>query len=140
VRQVLCYDPAGNPIARGAATDYPVRLAGECAAAYALLSSGYWTKTAFGTKPVPKDQVEVAVSSWLSFEGVKRIDRWGEGLTRQIGWGAAQAVESAALLVDDIVPEVPIRQWVVSFPHALRFLFATRPAVRQGRCWGSPTG
>ena len=38
-------------------------------------------------------------------------------------------VESAALLVDDILPEVPIRQWVVSFPYALRFLFATRPAV-----------
>ena len=36
-------------------------------------------------------------------------------------------VESAALLVDDILPELPIRQWVVSFPHALRFLFATRP-------------
>ena len=49
-------------------------------------------------------------------------------------------VESAALLVDDILPEVPIRQWVVSFPHALRFLFATRPAVRQGRCWASSTG
>jgi hypothetical protein len=38
-------------------------------------------------------------------------------------------VESAALLVDDILPEAPIRQWVVSFPYALRFLFATRPAV-----------
>ena len=38
-------------------------------------------------------------------------------------------VESAALLVDDILPAVPIRQWVVSFPYALRFLFATRPAV-----------
>ena len=38
-------------------------------------------------------------------------------------------MESAALLVDDILPEVPIRQWVVSFPYALRFLFATRPAV-----------
>ena len=32
-------------------------------------------------------------------------------------------------MVDDILPEVPTRQWVVSFPHALRFLFATRPAV-----------
>jgi hypothetical protein len=38
-------------------------------------------------------------------------------------------VESAALLVDDILSEAPIRQWVVSFPYALRFLFATRPAV-----------
>ena len=38
-------------------------------------------------------------------------------------------VESASLLVDDILPEAPIRQWVVSFPYALRFLFATCPAV-----------
>ena len=37
--------------------------------------------------------------------------------------------EGAASLVDDILPEAPIRQWVVTFPHALRFLFATRPAV-----------
>ncbi len=37
--------------------------------------------------------------------------------------------ESAALLVDDILPEAPIRQWVLSFPYALRFLFAARPAV-----------
>lgn len=35
--------------------------------------------------------------------------------------GARRRVESAALLVDDILPEVPIRQWVVSFPYALRF-------------------
>lgn len=38
-------------------------------------------------------------------------------------------VESAALLVDDMLPAAPIRQWVVSFPHALRFLFTTRPAL-----------
>jgi hypothetical protein len=37
--------------------------------------------------------------------------------------------ESAALLVDDILPEAPVRQWVLSFPYTLRFLFATRPAV-----------
>ena len=32
-------------------------------------------------------------------------------------------------MTDDILPEVPVRQWVVTFPHALRFLFATRPGV-----------
>ena len=42
---------------------------------------------------------------------------------------------SAALLVVDILPEVPVRQWVVTLPHALRFLFATRPAV-MGRVLG----
>jgi hypothetical protein len=38
--------------------------------------------------------------------------------------------ESAALLVDEIFPEQPLRQWVLSFPYPLRFLFASRPAIR----------
>jgi len=37
--------------------------------------------------------------------------------------------ESAALLVDDVLPRQPIRQWVLSFPFQLRYLFANRPAV-----------
>ena len=38
-------------------------------------------------------------------------------------------VESAAHLVDHILPEQPIRQWVLTFPYPLRFLFAARPQV-----------
>ena len=37
--------------------------------------------------------------------------------------------ESAALLVDEVFPEQPVRQWVLSVPFPLRFLFATRPAI-----------
>ena len=37
--------------------------------------------------------------------------------------------ESAVLLVDEVLPELPLRQWVLSFPYPLRFLFASRPAV-----------
>ena len=37
--------------------------------------------------------------------------------------------ESAALLVDEVLPKVPIRQWVLSFPFQLRFLFASRPQI-----------
>jgi hypothetical protein len=37
--------------------------------------------------------------------------------------------ESAALLVDEVFPEQPVRQWVVSFPYPLRFLFASRPGT-----------
>ena len=37
--------------------------------------------------------------------------------------------ESAALLVDEVFPEQPVRQWVLSFPYPLRFLFASRPAI-----------
>jgi hypothetical protein len=35
--------------------------------------------------------------------------------------------ESPALLVDEVLPEQPMRQWVLSFPFPLRFLFASRP-------------
>jgi len=37
--------------------------------------------------------------------------------------------ESAALLVDEVFPEQPVRQWVLSVPYPLRFLFASRPAI-----------
>ena len=43
--------------------------------------------------------------------------------------GARRMAESAALLVDEVLPEQPIRQWVLSFPFQLRFLFASRPAA-----------
>ena len=37
--------------------------------------------------------------------------------------------DSAALLVDEILPHQPMRQWVLSVPFPLRFLFASQPAV-----------
>lgn len=43
--------------------------------------------------------------------------------------------ESAALLVDEVLPEQPIRQWVLSFPFQLRFLVASRPQL-MGRVLG----
>ena len=36
---------------------------------------------------------------------------------------------SAALLVDGVLPRQPMRQWVLSVPFALRFVFAADPAV-----------
>ena len=53
--------------------------------------------------------------------------------------GARRMAESAALLVDEILPEAPIRQWVLSFPYPLRFLFATRPKIISGY-WVWSTG
>jgi hypothetical protein len=37
--------------------------------------------------------------------------------------------ETAALLVDGVLPQQPVRQWVLSLPFALRYLLATRPEV-----------
>ena len=41
--------------------------------------------------------------------------------------GARRMAESAALLVDEVLPAVPIRQWVLSFPYQLRLLLAQQP-------------
>ena len=38
--------------------------------------------------------------------------------------------ESAAYLVDQVIPHVPVRQWVLSFPIPLRSLFAVHPELQ----------
>lgn len=43
--------------------------------------------------------------------------------------GARRMAESAALWVDEVLPHQPMRQWVLSVPFPLRFLFATRPRI-----------
>lgn len=42
---------------------------------------------------------------------------------------ARRMAESAALLVDEVLPHESIRQWVLSFPFQLRFLFASYPEI-----------
>ena len=46
--------------------------------------------------------------------------------------GARRMVDTAALLVDEVLPHAPIRQWVLSVPFPLRFLFAREPAAMGG--------
>ena len=43
--------------------------------------------------------------------------------------GARRMAESSALLIDEVLPQQPMRQWVLSFPYPLRFLLASRPVV-----------
>ena len=43
--------------------------------------------------------------------------------------------DSAALLVDEILPHQPMRQWVLSVPFPRRFLFAGHPVV-MGKAMG----
>jgi Transposase zinc-binding domain len=41
--------------------------------------------------------------------------------------GAKRMSETAAYLVDHVIPSVPVRQWVLSLPIALRVLLAAQP-------------
>jgi hypothetical protein len=43
--------------------------------------------------------------------------------------GTRRMAETAAYLVDNIIPRVPVRQWVLSFPIPLRSLFAVYPEL-----------
>ena len=43
--------------------------------------------------------------------------------------GARRMAETAAHLVDQVIPQVPVRQWVLSFPIPLRFLLAAHPQL-----------
>jgi len=41
--------------------------------------------------------------------------------------GGRRMAQTAAHLVDHVIPNVPVRQWVLSLPIPLRYLFATHP-------------
>ena len=84
VQRVACHDAAGQPVACAPEPASPLHIECSCAVTYVLTSSGYWTKTAYGTKNVPKSEVETPIRSWLSYESVKRIDAWTDALTRPL--------------------------------------------------------
>jgi len=43
--------------------------------------------------------------------------------------GGRRMAESAAHLVDHVIPRVPVRQWVISFPWVVRYLLARSPSL-----------
>ncbi len=43
--------------------------------------------------------------------------------------GARRIAETAAHLVDHVIPNVPVRQWVLSLPIGLRLLLASQPQL-----------
>ena len=85
VKEATCYNSAGQEQKAEQGKAYPVTLKGDCAATWFLVSSGYWSKTPYGTKNLPKNEAAAVMDSWLSVEAVKRIDRWGEALVRPLG-------------------------------------------------------
>ncbi len=87
LKETVCVDRKGGHVPAAAADTYPVRIAADCAVTYVRLSSGYWTKTPYGTKNVPKTDAEMAIKSWLSFESVKRIDAWSEAVAKPVAQG-----------------------------------------------------
>lgn len=87
VKEALCYNADGRPLMARVSSTWPVRLQAECAVSLFVFSSGYWSKTPYGTKNLSKTAAGTVIDSWLSVESVKRVDAWGEALTRPLTQG-----------------------------------------------------
>jgi nickel transport protein len=87
VRTARCADEQGSQHPLSVVGEYPVRLLGDCAAVLLEVSSGYWTKTAWETRAVPKTGIAGVLRSWRADEVVKRIDRWSGTLALTLSAG-----------------------------------------------------
>ncbi|HET7833681.1 MAG TPA: DUF4198 domain-containing protein [Gallionella sp.] len=76
VKNVTCVDAAGNSKPLAAGKSYPAKFAGDCSMLQVTFSTGYWTKTAWETKNVPKAGISGVIKSWYSEESLKYIERW----------------------------------------------------------------
>lgn len=78
-REAHCLDAAGGSRPVKPAAGHPARIEADCGTLTVLFSTGYWTKTAWETRNVPKTGIAGVVKSWLSEETVKRVDAWSPG-------------------------------------------------------------
>ncbi len=85
VTESLCLDREGKTVAASTSQTYPVTLNADCSLTWFQTSSGYWSKTPYGTRNVPKDQAGQTFDSWLSMEGIKRLDLWHPEFSRPVG-------------------------------------------------------
>lgn len=87
VKQALCFDEQGRARPLAVVSAHPAKLAGDCAALVVSASSGYWTKTAWETKNVPKTGISGVLKSWRSEDSVKRLNRWSARLAQPLTQG-----------------------------------------------------
>ena len=96
-----------------------------------------------GTASLPqfvKDEFDAFLECGILAHGFLRLRCAGCGHEKLVAFsckrrgicpscGARRMAESAAWLVDRVIPKVPVRQWVLSFPIPLRSLFAAHPEL-----------
>lgn len=72
-----CLDERGNRRPLAIIGHSPWTVSGDCAMLLIDVTSGYWSKTPWETKNVPKNEAPGALKSWLSKDSLKRLDRPG---------------------------------------------------------------
>ncbi len=84
VLEFLCFDKTGHKAPARINRGFPCELCGNCAAVFSVFSTGYWTKTPYGTRNIPRDEARMPVYSWYSVESVKLINEWNESMEKPL--------------------------------------------------------
>lgn len=84
VKQARCFGRDGREAKASLSAGYPAKLAGTCAATIFSASSGFWTKTPYGTKNEPKGSAAQVLESWQSFDMVKTLREWSPAFARPL--------------------------------------------------------
>lgn len=87
VTAAFCLDARGATRPLAVLGTSPWTATGDCAALLIEVSSGYWSKTPWETKNVPKNEAPGAIKSWLSKEQLKRLGRWTPALAQPLADG-----------------------------------------------------
>ena len=87
VKQARCFGKDGKETKAALSAGTPARLTGACAATLFSASSGYWTKTPYGTENKPKAPGAAVIDAWLSFDAVKTLREWSPAFARPLGDG-----------------------------------------------------
>ncbi|WP_457640554.1 DUF4198 domain-containing protein [Persephonella sp.] len=82
IQVVQCVGKDGNLVNLKIKKKYPLVIKEDCAVMYVHIFSGYWTKTPYGTVNKSKQEVNLSINSWLSYESIKRINLWNEKLKK----------------------------------------------------------
>lgn len=84
VKKARCFGRDGKEVKAAWAAAYPARLNGNCAATVFSASSGYWTKSPYGTQNKPKNEAGPSLESWESFDTVKTLREWSAGFSKPL--------------------------------------------------------
>lgn len=76
ILSAICIDDQGNRSPISPLDNHPFAFDCDGPAIAVTVTTGFWTKTAHGTKPFKRNEATMPVRSWRSLESVKRIDRW----------------------------------------------------------------
>ena len=137
-------NPAGDPSSTRSAAPTYTRHAPERTLLYALVQAHYpdfLARMAARDRPLPayvREAFEAYLRCGVLEHGFLRVvcehchaERLVAFSCKQRGFcpscGARRMAESARHLVEDVFGARPVRQWVLSFPYPLRFLFASKP-------------